>query len=118
MKPIPTRVWVGIAGVAAVILALQVFSFLHHVTPGDAAGRIVAKDAKGVIIQDRGGHLTQILIDEATIIESARLSVKHDTLVSGTYVVVLGESLGDGTIQARMIRLFADEVPPFKKKRP
>ncbi len=118
MKTVPTRVWIGVAVASALILALQIISFLHHVPPGDASGRIVAKDAKGVIIQDRGGHLTQVLIDEATIIESARLSVKHDTLVSGTYVVVLGESLGDGTIQARMIRLFADEVPPFKKKRP
>ncbi|MBP9669517.1 MAG: hypothetical protein KBE09_04485 [Candidatus Pacebacteria bacterium] len=118
MKTVPTRVWIGVAVAAALILTLQIFSFLRHVPPGDAAGRIVAKDNKGVIIQDRKGHLTQVIIDEVTLIESARLSKRPDELVSGTYLVVMGESLGDGTIHARIIRLFADEVPPFNKKRP
>lgn len=118
MKAIPTRVWVGVATVAAVILALQVFAFLRHAPPGDASGRIVAKNATGVIIQDRRGHLTQVIVDETTLIERARLSVAHDTLVSGTYVVVMGESLGAGTILARVVRLFADEVPPYERKRP
>jgi hypothetical protein len=73
-------------------------------------GEIIKINDNGFVIKDRGDIEKVVLIDEKTIIKDRMKNVGKDELKVGVRAVVIGSPDEQGQIQAKLIRVFNEEM--------
>lgn len=72
-------------------------------------GRISELHANSLIITNQDGREREVLITEGTQIRKGRQMIEKDLLVVGKHVIVVGPTNEMKQIEAKVIRIFADE---------
>ncbi|MBI2096771.1 MAG: hypothetical protein HYT40_01270 [Candidatus Sungbacteria bacterium] len=83
--------------------------FFHRWVEGQYFGKIAEIQAEGFIIRDQEGEEKSVLIRKDTRIRRGRQTVAEEALEVGSYVIVVGSSNDSKQIEARVIRIFADD---------
>lgn len=80
--------------------------FFHRWAEHEYAGRITALNPNYLIIQERNGKETTILLSPDTTIKRGWTSVESATIPLNAYVIVVGSQVSGRTVDAVVIRIF------------
>lgn len=93
---------------------LQEFSGKDFISGHGTAGNIVAIDGNNIIIQGQDNIEKLVTIASSTIIKSGETDIPSSELKINEPLVIIGSPQEDGSILAKIIRIFnaKDDLPP------
>ncbi|OIO07396.1 hypothetical protein CO115_04300 [Candidatus Falkowbacteria bacterium CG_4_9_14_3_um_filter_36_9] len=92
---------------------LQDFEGKDFINGHGISGMIAKIDANNLIIKDRDGLEKIIIITDSTFIKKGRVDIKLADLKIDDRVVIIGSPKDDGSIEAKIARIFdSNDVPP------
>jgi hypothetical protein len=74
------------------------------------SGTIISITDNNLVVKDRDDKENTLIIDDKTIIKSHRDNLKVEDLKQGDRIIVLGEPNDSGVIDAKLIRVFNDNI--------
>lgn len=80
-------------------------------------GQILEIKGDEFVIKGKDDLEKVILVTEKTFIQKAREKVKKENLKVGDWIVVIGSPREDGKIEAKLIRIFPQELMLFKPRK-
>lgn len=86
----------------------------NFMNPHGVDGQIIKIDNEELVIKDRDNVEKMVLLNDKTVINRFRDTIKPDELKVDEYVIVLGEPNDQGEIVAKLIRLMP--APPAPQK--
>lgn len=93
---------------------LRDFEGRDFISGHGTAGTIAKIDGSSLIIKDRDGVEKVVSITESTSIKKGRTDIKLSDLKIDDQVVIIGSPKDDGTVEAKIIRIFdINDFPPL-----